>query len=318
MFACPNCKNKLKLIKSSHLQCINKSCLLPKKTFPIINKIPILIPFNLEDCILEDSYSENFINFGSKKRDPSNIKIKIKKIFRDLIYGHNIQTIKNYKYLAYHLKKDSKVLIIGGGTLGSGSDYFFSMCKRKGISIDSIDVYFSQNITAIADAHYLPFENESYELVIIQAVLEHVINPNRVVEEIYRILKNNAIVYAETPFMQCVHEGPYDFTRFSHSGHRWLFKKFKEISSGAHHGAFSSTLFILSYAISGLMRNKTIGILIRILFTRFSKFLDLINDDKSNIDVACGTYFLGIKSKDYSNKKTQIKIETFYKGAQKK
>ena len=318
MFACPNCKEKLKLVKSSQLECINKSCHLPKKTFPIINKIPILIPFNLEDCILRDSYSENFINFGSKKRDVSNIKTKIKKIIRDLIYGKNIKTIKNYKYLADHLKKDSKVLIIGGGTIGSGSDYFFSMCKRKGIKINSIDVYFSQNITAIADAHYLPFENESYELVIIQAVLEHVINPNRVVEEIYRILANNAIVYAETPFMQCVHEGPYDFTRFSHSGHRWLFKKFKEISSGAHHGAFSSSLFILSYAISGLMRNKTIGILIRIFFTRFSKFLDLINDYKSNIDVACGTYFLGIKSKDYLSGKNQIKIETFYKGAQKK
>ena len=318
MFACPNCKEKLIRVKYSHLECINKSCQLPKKTFPIINKIPILIPFNLEDCILEDSYSENYINFGSKKRDASNIKIKIKKTIQDLIYGKNNKTIKNYKYLADHLKKDSKILIIGGGTIGSGADYFFSICKKKGIKIDSIDVYFSQNITAIADAHYLPFENESYELVIIQAVLEHVINPNRVVDEIYRILKNNAIVYAETPFMQCVHEGPYDFTRFSHSGHRWLFKKFKEISSGAHHGAFSSSLFILSYAISGLLRSKTIGILIRILFTRFSKFLDLINDYKSNIDVACGTYFLGIKSNDYSNEKNQIKIGTFYKGAQKK
>ena len=318
MFACPNCKEKLKLVKSSHLQCINKSCHLPKKTFPIINKIPILIPFNLEDCIFEDSYTENFINFGSKKRDVSNVKIKIKKTFKDLIFGKNIQTIKNYKYLANNLKKDSKILIIGGGTIGSGADDFFSICKKKAIKIDSIDVYFSHNITAIADAHYLPFENESYELVIIQAVLEHVINPNRVVEEIYRILANNAIVYAETPFMQCVHEGPYDFTRFSHSGHRWLFKKFKEISSGAHHGAFSSSLFILSYAISGLMRNRTIGIIIRILFTRFSKFLDLINDEKSNIDVACGTYFLGIKSNYYSNKKIQIKIGTFYKGAQKK
>ena len=63
---------------------------------------------------------------------------------------------------------------------------------------------------------------------------------------------------------------------------------------------------------------KVIGILIRILFTRFSKFLDYLNDYKSNIDVACGTYFLGIKSNDYSNEKNQIKIRTFYKGAQKK
>ena len=314
MFVCPNCKGKLKLFKYSHFECISKSCNLPKKSFPIINQTPILIPFDLEDCILEDSYSKNFINFGSKKRDDSNIKMKIKKIFRNILYGKNIETIKNYNYLANRIKKGSKILIIGGGTIGSGTDNFLSMCKKKSIQIDSVDIYFSKNINVIADAHYLPFENKSYELVIIQAVLEHVVNPNRVVEEIYRILSNNGIVYAETPFMQCVHEGPYDFTRFSHSGHRWLFKKFKEISSGAIYGAFSSSLFILSYAISGLMRNKTIGILIRILFTRFSKFLDSINDYKSNIDVACGTYFLGIKSNDYLNEKT---IVTFYKGAQK-
>ena len=318
MFSCPNCKKKLKLFKSSHLQCLNKSCQLPKKIFPIINKKPILIPFDLEDCILEDSYSTNFINFGSKKRNNSNIKMKIKKIIKDIVYGKNIKTIKNYKYLADRLKKDSKILIIGGGTIGSGAENFFYLCKKKSIKIDSIDIYYSQNVTAIADAHYLPFENKSYELVIIQAVLEHVINPARVVDEIYRILSNNGIVYAETPFMQCVHEGPYDFTRFSHSGHRWLFRKFQEISSGAHHGAFSSSLFILSYAISGLMRSNEIGILIRILFTRLSKFLDFINDNKSNIDVACGTYFLGIKSKNYLNQKKPIKIGTFYKGAQKK
>ena len=318
MLVCPNCKEKLKLFKSNHLECVNKSCSLPKKVFLIINKVPILIPFGLEDCILEDAYSEDFINFGSKKRDKNNKLLKIKKIIKNLVYGKNTETIKNYKYLSNRLKKDSKILIVGGGTLGSGADNFFSVCKKKSIQIESIDVYLSQNITAIADAHYLPYKNESYELVIIQAVLEHVINPNRVVNEIYRILVEDGMVYAETPFMQCVHEGPYDFTRFSHSGHRWLFRKFKEISSGAHHGAFSSSLFILSYAVSGLVRSKTIGIIIRILFTRLSKVLDYINDNKSNIDVACGTYFLGIKSKSYINEKHTIKIENFYKGAQKK
>ena len=318
MFVCPNCKKKLKLIQVSQLKCINKSCLLSKKIFPIVKEKPILIPFDLEDCIFEDYYSENFINFGSNKRDNSHKKMKIKNNFKDLIYGKNIKTIKNYKYITDSLKKDSKILIIGGGTIGSGADNFFSICKNKSIKIDSIDVYFSQNITAIADAHYLPFEDQSYELVIIQAVLEHVINPNRVVEEIYRVLTNNGIVYAETPFMQCVHEGPYDFTRFSHSGHRWLFRKFKEISSGALQGAFSSSLFILSYAISGLIRSKAIGIVIRILFTRFCKFLDYINDYRSNIDVACGTYFLGIKSNNFLNEKHPIKIRTFYEGNQKK
>ena len=131
MFVCPNCKEKLKLHQSSHFQCINKSCNLGKKKFPIKNQKPIFIPFGLEDCILDDIYSEKFLNFGSKNRDKTNIKMKIKKIIKDLIYGKNIQTIKNYKYLSEDLKEDSKILIIGGGTIGSGSDNFFSICKKN-------------------------------------------------------------------------------------------------------------------------------------------------------------------------------------------
>ncbi len=155
-------------------------------------------------------------------------------------------------------------------------------------------------------------------MIVIQAVLEHVVNPNRVVNEIYRILKIKGIVYAETPFMQSVHEGPYDFVRFSHSGHRWLFKNFDEISSGAHQGAFSSSLFILSFAVSGLIRNKLVGVLIRILFTRLCRFLDQLSSYKSNIDAACGTYFIGIKSTGDFNQIQPINIVRFYKGAQRK
>ena len=314
MYICPNCRNEIIKVKSKNFQCINKSCNLTKKKFPIINEKPILVPFGLDDCILQDSFSTDFINLGSKNRDQTKIKKRIKSIITDLIYGKNTRTIKNYRYLSNRLKKNSKVLIIGGGTIGSGSSDFLSMCKQKSIQIDSIDIYFSENVTAIADAHYLPFKDESYELVIIQAVLEHVINPYRVVDEIYRVLSNQGMIYSETPFMQSVHEGPYDFMRFSHSGHRWLLKKFQEISSGVHHGAFSSSLFIFSFAISGLTRNKLIGILIRILFTRVCKILDQINDYKSNIDVACGTYFLGIKSNEYSKQKIPIDIVGFYQG----
>mgnify|MGYP001234042046 CR=1 FL=1 len=39
------------------------------------------------------------------------------------------------------------------------------------IKIESIDVYMSENINAVADAHYLPYKDEAFDIVIIQAVL---------------------------------------------------------------------------------------------------------------------------------------------------
>jgi len=57
-----------------------------------------------------------------------------------------------------------------------------------------------------------------FDAVWIQAVLEHVLDPVRVVAEIHRVLRPGGLVYSEIPFMQEVHEGAYDFTRFRLSG----------------------------------------------------------------------------------------------------
>ena len=67
------------------------------------------------------------------------------------------------------------------------------------------------------------------------------------------MLKGRGVVYAETPFMQQVHMGPYDFTRFTHSGHRRLFRRFEEVESGAVCGpgmalAWAYQYFLLSFA----------------------------------------------------------------------
>ena len=118
----------------------------------------------------------------------------------------------------------------------------------------------------VADAHQLPLANNSIDGVVIQAVLEHVLDPEIVVSEIWRVLKPDGIVYAETPFMQAVHEGPYDFKRFSESAHRYLFGKFSEIKSGALQGVADSFLRSLEYFARGVFRSRNIGKLVKLLF----------------------------------------------------
>lgn len=52
-----------------------------------------------------------------------------------------------------------------------------------------------------------------------------------------RVLKPHGMLYAETPFMQQVHERAYDFTRFTANGHRWLFRRFEQIDAGVNRGS---------------------------------------------------------------------------------
>ena len=96
----------------------------------------------------------------------------------------------------------------------------------------AFDIYDTPRVQVVADAHQIPIRDEHFDGVVIQAVLEHVLEPQRVADEIWRVLKPGGLVYAETPFMQQVHEGAYDFTRFTESGHRYLFRRFDLIELG--------------------------------------------------------------------------------------
>jgi len=122
------------------------------------------------------------------------------------------------------------VLVIGGATVGCGTSALYD---DRDIEVVGSDVFSSGHTALVADAHKLPFHDATFDGIWIQAVLEHVLAPATVAAEIHRVLKPNGLVYAETPFMQQVHERAYDFSRFTRSGHRWLFREFEEIEAGA-------------------------------------------------------------------------------------
>ena len=88
--------------------------------------------------------------------------------------------------------------------------------NNPAIELVETDVSFGPRTALICDAHNIPFAEGSFDGVVAQAVLEHVLDPYSCVAEIYRVLKPAGLVYVETPFMQQVHMGRYDFTRFTH------------------------------------------------------------------------------------------------------
>jgi ubiquinone/menaquinone biosynthesis C-methylase UbiE len=162
-------------------------------------------------------------------------------------------------------------------------------------------VSFGPRTVLVCDSHDIPFADGTFDGIIVQAVLEHVLDPYRCVEEFHRVLKPNGVIYAETPFMQQVHARQYDFTRFTHLGHRRLFRKFSELDSGPVVGpgtalAWSYSYFMLSFSSKPNIFRKLITI-----FTSFTsfflKYFDyfLINRPGA-FDAASGYYFMGRKS----------------------
>jgi SAM-dependent methyltransferase len=202
-----------------------------------------------------------------------------------------------------------RVLVIGGGTVGQGMGALY---EAEDIALVAFDIYPTPDIHFIADAHAIPLADESVDGVVIQAVLEHVLEPHVVAGEIWRVLKPKGLVYAETPFMQQVHEGAYDFTRFTESGHRHLFRRFDRIASGSCGGPGIAFMWSVDYLARGLFRSRTAGKIAKLLVF-WAQYLDRLIPEPHAIDGASGVFFLGAKSDRTLDPKEAV---AHYRGAQ--
>jgi SAM-dependent methyltransferase len=68
------------------------------------------------------------------------------------------------------------------------------------------------------DGEVLPFQDEHFDGAINTQVLEHVKNPQSLLNEINRVLRANGTLIVSTPFAWEEHEIPYDFFRYSRFG----------------------------------------------------------------------------------------------------
>lgn len=290
-FCCP-CSEKYSLDASgSGFLCQKTDCKHSNNDYKFlnINGCPVLISEFKTDTICDTTQRSVYV-----KRLPSRIKKLLNYVQKpSSITVHNCQGFIDE---ILKLAKSPKVLVIGAGEYGSGTD---ALWNDQRIEIHGIDIYYSTSVDLICDAHYLPLESNSYDGVWIQAVLEHVVEPNQVVSEIYRVLKNEGVVYAETPFMQQVHEGAYDFARYTVLGHRYLFKNFMALKIGGIGGSAIVLTWSIRYFIWALTRSRSVARLFGLLVGVLLRPLENLLSHRSTFDSSSGVFFLGIKKQDY-------------------
>lgn len=75
------------------------------------------------------------------------------------------------------------------------------------------------------DGISIPVETGSYDGILSTQTLEHVLNPDIIVSEWTRVLKEGGMLPITMPFMWPEHEMPYDYQRYSSGGLRLLLEK---------------------------------------------------------------------------------------------
>ena len=97
----------------------------------------------------------------------------------------------------------------------------FTVTKRPSAPADlHVDVHY-KGVSAIPDG--------SYEVILCTGLLEHLPDPQRLVDELHRILRPGGRLIVSASAVFSFHEGPENYFHFAPGGFRQLFKNWSEI-----------------------------------------------------------------------------------------
>jgi SAM-dependent methyltransferase len=153
----------------------------------------------------------------------------MKKIkFIKIRLNYYVPTITRFS-LEQKLGKIFKEIKNAGVVLDVGSSFGPYKSRLRHSKWVTLDIQKGPGVQIIADIHNMPFENMSFDTVLATEILEHCINPQKAIEEMYRLLKKNGILVLSTRFIYFYHPRPKDYYRFTKDSLKYLLRKFRDI-----------------------------------------------------------------------------------------
>ncbi|GEO40834.1 SAM-dependent methyltransferase [Skermanella aerolata] len=287
--------------------------------FPVVDGTPVLINDENSVFAIADftksrksaGISVDTIRLrGEAPASTDRLRAALRRAAERLIYfsvnASDWSSEKSVEYVAEALPA-ARILVVGAGD------------KRypdlPNVRYTYTDVILGEGADYVCDLHDLPFPDESFDAVIAVAVLEHVADPFRCASEIARVLRPGGYVYSVTPFMQQVHMGRYDFTRFTFLGHRRLFRHFTQVKAGMALGpagalAWSLEYFCLSFFSRSATR-KYVRVAVKLATAPIKYFDRILARREGALDAAGGVYFFGTKADRPISDRELLK---FYRG----
>ena len=208
---------------------------------------------------------------------------------------------RNFDINPYSLLPPNPTIFDIGSKEARGSYAFGD--PPPGSKIVCVDMFDGPGVDLVADAHDMHMvDDNSADCVVTVGTLHLVRYPQRVVAEIYRILKPTGIVYINVPFVFPFDPDPDDYYRFSCNGINILCEQFERLDSGFNRGPASTMHHMLVHflAILFCFNNRTLYGLNVDLFKWllfWIKYLDTFLAGYSMAQVIhTGSYFIGRKA----------------------
>lgn len=177
-----------------------------------------------------------------------------RKLFNWLIYDIGD------KFLQKHTEKYRGVIYDLGCGESPYRDFFLNYCSQY-IGVDWSESCHENSANVIADLNKkLPIDSDVADTVLSISVLEHLAEPQSLLNEAYRILKPGGNLILQVPWQWWIHEAPHDYFRYTPYGLKYMLDKagFEDINIEAQAGFFSMMTLKLNYFTRRLIRGPTL------------------------------------------------------------
>jgi ubiquinone/menaquinone biosynthesis C-methylase UbiE/uncharacterized protein YbaR (Trm112 family) len=233
--ACPDCQSSLE-VSGGGLRCTGCG-----RAFETQDRIPILLPLPTDDT--GDRYLANYEAIATDdlvKPFEGNRRARHQKLkeFIGPVTGQRVLDIGSSDAM-YLRQMDAEVKV----ALDIATEYLVAIPQDSGV------------LGVCGDAEQLPIKSGYFDVVIISDVLEHVLSPERVVEQLLRICRPDTRLIVHIPWEEDLsqyRDSAYEFTHlrsFNSFKFQVLFREFYERSS---RGTYPQVI-PLPYRLYGLL-----------------------------------------------------------------
>jgi uncharacterized protein YbaR (Trm112 family) len=275
-----------------------------RSSYPVVAGVPILIDDarSLVDALW--TLDGRARSLDDRSGTPTAFRHAIESLLRRLpTIERDVAARRSFTKLAQLLRvraasgRRPRVLLIGGSAATEGAGALLECAE---LELIQADIAFGPHTSVVCDPHDLPFAARAFDAVVIRSVLDGVLDPPRVASEVHRVLAADGLVFSEAGFVRQTDVGALDFNRFTHLGHRRLWRWFDEVESGVQSGPAAALLhtvehFFRSFCGESRLARATIKRAVA-LAGFWLKYLDhLLARRPGAIDAASATFFLGAR-----------------------
>jgi SAM-dependent methyltransferase len=115
-------------------------------------------------------------------------------------------------------------LVLDAGAGGQPYRNLFEHCRYESADFQMVAKTYARS-TYVCNLENIPVEDDRFDAIVMNQVIEHLQQPIVVLKELHRVLKPGGTMICSGPLFYEEHEQPYDYYRFTQYGWRYLVEK---------------------------------------------------------------------------------------------